>query len=382
MQYPESKLPHVGTTIFSQMSQLAAEHDAINLSQGFPDFDGPAELRQRVSHYIEQGANQYAPMPGVPALRQAIAGKTEALYGRPVCPDSEITVTSGATEALFAAISAVVRAGDEVILFDPSYDSYQPAIELNGGRAVRLPLQPPAFSIDWDALRQAINGRTRMIIVNTPHNPTGAVLSAGDLERLAELLRGSDILLLGDEVYEHIVFDGAEHQSLLRHAELAERAFVVSSFGKTFHTTGWKVGYCVAPAALTAELRKVHQYLTFSTITPVQLALADYLTSDPDHYLSLPAFYQQKRDLFCDLLQGSRFQLSPCPGTYFQLVDYSAISELPDVEFCRWLVEQAGVAAIPLSVFSEVDPGTRLVRLCFAKQADTLKQAAERLCRI
>lgn len=382
MQFPDSKLPKVGTTIFTVMSQLANEAGAINLSQGFPDFDGPEFLRERVAHYILNGANQYAPMTGVPALREAIAGKTQSLYGRTVCADSEITVTSGATEALFAAIAAVVRQGDEVIVFDPAYDSYEPAIELNGGRAVHLPLPPPAFNIDFEQLKGAITPNTRMIIVNSPHNPTGAVLSADDLEALAELVRDTDILLLSDEVYEHIAFDGAPHQSLLRHDELAARSFVVSSFGKTFHTTGWKVGYCVAPAPLSAEFRKVHQYLTFSTVTPVQMALADMLQQHPEHYLELPAFYQQKRDSFCELMQDSRFTFTKATGTYFQLMDYSAISDLPDTEFCRWLIKEAGVAAIPISVFSEAPMDTRLVRFCFAKDDDTLKAAAEALCKI
>lgn len=382
MQFPDSKLPKVGTTIFTVMSQLANEAGAINLSQGFPDFDGPEFLRERVAHYIQNGANQYAPMTGVPALREAIAGKTQSLYGRTVCADSEITVTSGATEALFAAIAAVVRQGDEVIVFDPAYDSYEPAIELNGGRAVHLPLPPPAFNIDFEQLKAAITPNTRMIIVNSPHNPTGAVLSADDLEALAELVRDTDILLLSDEVYEHIAFDGAPHQSLLRHDELAARSFVVSSFGKTFHTTGWKVGYCVAPAPLSAEFRKVHQYLTFSTVTPVQLALADMLQQHSEHYLELPAFYQQKRDFFCEQMQGSRFTFTKATGTYFQLMDYSAISDLPDTEFCRWLIKEAGVAAIPISVFSEAPMDTRLVRFCFAKDDDTLKAAAEALCKI
>jgi len=382
MQFPDSKLPKVGTTIFTVMSQLANEAGAINLSQGFPDFDGPEFLRERVAHYIQNGANQYAPMTGVPALREAIAGKTQSLYGRTVCADSEITVTSGATEALFAAIAAVVRQGDEVIVFDPAYDSYEPAIELNGGRAVHLALPPPAFNIDFEQLKAAITPKTRMIIVNSPHNPTGAVLSADDLEALAELVRDTDILLLSDEVYEHIAFDGAPHQSLLLHNELAARSFVVSSFGKTFHTTGWKVGYCVAPAPLSAEFRKVHQYLTFSTVTPVQLALADMLQQHPEHYLELPAFYQQKRDFFCEQMQGSRFTFTKATGTYFQLMDYSAISDLPDTEFCRWLIKEAGVAAIPISVFSEAPMDTRLVRFCFAKDDDTLKAAAEALCKI
>lgn len=382
MRYPASKLPHVGTTIFSQMSQLAAEHQAVNLSQGFPDFDGPQALRERVGWHIAQGANQYAPMAGMPQLRQAIAAKTLRCYGAQVCPEQEITVTCGATEALFAAISAVVSSGDEVIIFDPSYDSYEPVIALNGGKAVRLPLLAPGFTIDWSALAAAINPRTRMIIVNTPHNPTGTVLSADDLAQLAALVRNTDILLLGDEVYEHIVFDGQPHQSLLCHPELAERAFVVSSFGKTFHTTGWKIGYCIAPAALSAELRRVHQYLTFSISTPMQLALADYLTQDPHHDQQLPAFYQQKRDLFNQLLAGSRFSFTPSAGTYFQVVDYSAISDLSDVEFSRWLTIEAGVAAIPLSPFSATPMDSKLIRLCFAKNSETLTHAAELLCKI
>ncbi len=382
MRYPASKLPQVGTTIFSQMSQLAAEHQAVNLSQGFPDFDGPQALRERVGWHIAQGANQYAPMSGMPQLRQAISAKTARCYGAKVCAEQEVTVTCGATEALFAAISAVVSSGDEVIMFDPSYDSYEPAIVLNGGKAVRLPLLGPDFCIDWAALAGAINPRTRMVIVNTPHNPTGTVLSADDLNRLAALVRDTDILLLGDEVYEHIVFDGQPHQSLLRHPELAERAFVVSSFGKTFHTTGWKIGYCIAPAPLTAELRKVHQYLTFSISTLMQLALADYLNDDPNHDQQLPAFYQQKRDLFNQLLTGSRLRFTPCAGTYFQVVDYSEISDLADVEFSHWLTTHAGVAAIPLSPFSAAPVDTRLIRLCFAKNSETLTQAAELLCKI
>ncbi|MCV6590438.1 MAG: pyridoxal phosphate-dependent aminotransferase [Marinobacterium sp.] len=382
MLYPASKLPALGTTIFTRMSQLAAEHEAINLSQGFPDFDGPQLLRERVAHYIGQGANQYAPMTGTPQLRQAIAAKVARCYGAEVCAEQEITITCGATEALFAAISAVVRSGDEVILFDPCYDSYQPAIELNGGVTIRLPLLLPDFSIDWSALRGAIGPRTRMIIVNTPHNPTGAVLSDEDLQQLSVLLQGTNILLLGDEVYEHIVFDGLLHQSLLRFPELAERAFVVSSFGKTYHTTGWKVGYCIAPPAMSAELRKVHQYLTFSISTPMQLALADYLQAEPEHDQQLPAFYQQKRDLFNSLLADSRFSFSASAGTYFQLVDYSAISERSDIDFCHWLTTQAGVAAIPLSPFCEQPLEAKLIRLCFAKNTDTLQDAAQRLCQI
>ncbi len=378
MNYPETKLPKVGTTIFTQMSQMAAEYQAINLSQGFPDFDGPRALLDSVGHYIQQGANQYAPMTGVPALREQIAGKVATLYGRKVCADQEVTVTSGATEALFAAISSVVRKGDEVIIFDPAYDSYEPAIELNGGVAVRLQLMPPNFQVDWMQVKAAISSKTRLIIINTPHNPTGAILSTADLDQLAGIVEGTDILLLADEVYEHIVFEG-EHQSLLSHDVLYPRSFVVSSFGKTYHTTGWKIGYCVAPAALSVEFRKVHQYLTFSTATPMQLALADIMRDEPQHYLQLPAFYKAKRDLFCSLIKDSRFQFTPAKGTYFQLVDYSAISDLPDTEFCLWLIKEAGVAAIPVSVFCETPPNMRLVRFCFAKGDETLRNAAERL---
>ena len=382
MHYPETKLPKVGTTIFTQMSALAQAHQAINLSQGFPDFDGPQALLERVDHYIRQGANQYAPMAGVPALCSAIAAKVERCYGLHVDAAAQVTVTSGATEALFAAISAVVRPGDEVILFDPAYDSYDPAICLNGGHPVHLQLPPPSFAIDWQAVAQAITPRTRMIILNTPHNPTGQTLSAADMQALSDLVQGTDILLLADEVYEHIVFDGAQHHSINRYPALAERSFVVSSFGKTYHTTGWKIGYCVAPAVLTAELRKVHQYLTFSTSTPMQLALADYLTADPEHDQALPAFYQAKRDRFNARMADSRFSFTPAAGTYFQVMDYSAISDLPDTEFALWLIERAGVAAIPLSVFCQQPPEMKLIRFCFAKNETTLDQAAEQLCKI
>ena len=376
----QSKLPKVGTTIFSVMSQLAMEHKAINLGQGFPDFDGPPALRDALSRAMAEGRNQYAPMTGVPALREAIARKTERLYGRRVNADTEITVTSGATEALFAAIAAVVRTGDEVIVLDPCYDSYDPAIELNGGRAVHVPLDPRDFSPDWQRIRDAVTPRTRMIMVNTPHNPCGSVFDATDLDQLAALARENDLLVLSDEVYEHIVFDDAIHQGALRHEELAARSFVVSSFGKTYHCTGWKVGYCIAPRALSAEFRKVHQYLTFCTFTPAQWALAEVIESDPQHYLGLPAFYQAKRDHFRNLLEGSRFRLLPVDGGYFQVADYSAMSEADDLAFCEWLAREGGVAAIPLSAFYESPPsGQRLVRFCFAKGDETLQAAAARL---
>ena len=378
----ESKLPAVGTTIFTRMSQLAAEHGALNLSQGFPDFDCPEPLRDRVNFYLQQGVNQYAPMTGAPALLQAIAEKTRLCYG--VTPDagSEITVTSGATEAIFAAISAVVRPGDEVIVFDPAYDSYEPAVTLNGGRTVHLQLQGEDFSLPVAELAAALNDRTRMIIINSPHNPTGAVLSKAELQALEELLDGTDILLLSDEVYEHIYFQGHQHYSVLSRPALAKRSFVVSSFGKTFHTTGWKLGYCIAPAELSRELRKVHQYLTFSSAHPMQCALADYLQEYPEHYQQLPDFYAQKRDLFCELMAGSRFSFKQAAGTYFQLMDFSAIDgQCTDVEFADWLTAQ-GVAAIPVSVFYQQPPAQQLVRFCFAKQDQTLRQAAEILCRL
>lgn len=379
MHYPASKLPHIGTTIFTVMSQMANEHKAINLSQGFPDFDGPSALLNAVGAYIVKGMNQYAPMSGLPVLREQIAAKVQRIYGNPVSSD-EVTVTSGATEALFAAIAAVVRAGDEVIMFDPAYDSYDPAVELNGGVSIHLQLQPPQFAIDWAQVKATITPKTRLIILNSPHNPTGSVLTAADMQQLIELVRGTDILLLSDEVYEHIAFDGQQHQSLNRYPELYERSFVVSSFGKTYHTTGWKIGYCVAPLPLTAEFRKMHQYLTFATCTPMQLALADILRDEPEHADNLPQFYQKKRDLFCSLLSNSRFKLTPSAGTYFQVVDYSAISDLPDTAFCEWLTKEVGVAAIPVSVFCKVPPEMRLIRFCFAKGDDTLQRAAERLC--
>jgi methionine transaminase len=379
-----SKLPNVGTTVFSVMSQLAAENNAVNLGQGFPDFEGPQRLRDALTAAMQNGCNQYAPMTGVAALREQIAAKVLALYGHRVDAATEVTVTSGATEAIFAAIAAVVRSGDEVIVLDPCYDSYEPAIELNGGVAVHVALRAGTFAVDWALVQAAITAKTRLLIINTPHNPCGSVLSAGDLECLATLIRDTDILLLSDEVYEHIVFDDLLHQSLSRHPELAERSFIVSSFGKTYHCTGWKIGYCVAPAALTVEFRKVHQYLTFSSFAPAQYALAELLEHEPQHHLELPAFYQARRDDFRALLQTSRLKLLPVQGAYFQLADFTAIAPaLSDVEFCDWLVRAAGVAAIPLSVFyQKPPPDQRLVRFCFAKSDSILQQAAARLCRI
>ncbi|WP_271103893.1 pyridoxal phosphate-dependent aminotransferase [Pseudomonas tohonis] len=379
-----SKLPNVGTTIFTRMSQLAAETGAINLSQGFPDFSAPAALCDAVARHIGAGHNQYAPMTGLPALRQQVAAKVQAFYGRQVDVDSEVTVTPGATEAIFCAIQAVVRAGDEVIVLDPCYDSYEPSVELAGGRCVHVPLALPSFAIDWQRMADALSKRTRMIILNSPHNPSGALISRAELDQLAALIRGRDIYLVSDEVYEHLVFDGRAHVSVLSHDELYARAFVVSSFGKTYHVTGWKTGYVVAPPALSAELRKVHQYVNFCGVTPLQWALADFMADHPEHLTELPGFYQAKRDLFCDLLGGSRFGFTRAAGTYFQLVDYSAIRpELDDVAMAEWLTREHGVAAIPVSVFYQSAPrDLRLVRFCFAKREETLRQAAEKLCAI
>lgn len=379
-----SKLPNVGTTIFTRMSQLAAETGALNLSQGFPDFDGPQGLREAVSRHVAAGHNQYAPMTGLQALREQVAAKIARSYGRSASADSEITITPGATQAIFCAVQALVRPGDEVIVFDPSYDSYEPSVELAGGRCIHVPLALPEFSIDWQRLQDALSSRTRLIILNTPHNPSGALISRRELDQLAALIRGRDIYLISDEVYEHLVFDGVAHVSVLAHDELYQRAFVVSSFGKSYHVTGWKTGYVVAPPALSAELRKVHQYVSFCGVTPLQWALADYMAEHPEHVDELPAFYQAKRDLFCDLLEASRFTFTRAAGTFFQLVDYSAIRpDLDDVAMAEWLTREQGVAAIPISVFYQAPPkDLRLVRFCFAKREETLRQAAEKLCAI
>jgi methionine aminotransferase len=378
-----TKLPKVGTTIFTVMSQLAIEHQAVNLGQGFPDFDVPEFLVGALDRAMRAGRNQYAPMAGIPALRQAIAAKTLRCYGRQVDADSEVTVTSGASEAIFDAVLAVVRPGEEVVVLDPCYDCYEPAIDLAGGVAVHVPLDPVDFSVDWDRVRAAITAKTRLVMVNTPHNPSGAMLSAADIARLAEIMRGTDAFLLSDEVYEHIVFDGRRHESVLRHPELAARAFVVSSFGKTYHCTGWKIGYCIAPPALTAELRKVHQYNSFCSFAPAQFAFAEMIEAHPEHYDGLGAFYEAKRDHFAAQLAGTKLRPLPVPGGYFQLVDYSAVSDLPDAEFCRWLTIDKGVASIPLSPFYESPPpGQRLARLCFAKNEATLDAAITRLVQL
>lgn len=379
LQPPATKLPGAGTTIFTTMSQLAEQHGAINLSQGFPDFQPPPRLVELVERHLRAGHNQYAPMTGAAELRGAVAEKIERCLGVRADPDTEITITAGATEALFCAIQALVHAGDEVIVLDPAYDSYEPAIRLAGGRAVRVPLAPPAFGIDWQRLESALGERTRLVILNTPHNPTGSILSPSDLDRLAELLRPRDCRVLSDEVYEHIVFDGAAHASVIAHTELAARSVAVYSFGKTYHATGWKIGYCVAPAGVGAEIRRIHQYVTFAAFAPAQYALADYLREAPGHYEELPRFYERKRDYFAELLAGSRFKLLPCRGTYFQVADFSAISDLDDVEFARRLTAEHGVAAIPISVFCASPPRERLIRFCFAKREQTLESAARRL---
>ncbi|WP_417645475.1 pyridoxal phosphate-dependent aminotransferase [Citrobacter freundii] len=376
---PQSKLPNLDTTIFTQMSALAQQHQAINLSQGFPDFEGPLFLQERLAYHVAHGANQYAPMTGVQPLREAIADKTADLYGYKPDANSEVTITAGATEALYAAITALVRPGDEVICFDPSYDSYAPAVELSGGVVKRIALQPPSFRVDWQAFSALLSDRTRLVILNTPHNPSATVWHQADFDALWQAIKEREIFVISDEVYEHICFARQGHASVLAHSELRERAVAVSSFGKTYHMTGWKIGYCVAPAAISAELRKVHQYLTFSVNTPAQLALADMLREDPAHYRELPAFYQKKRDVLVNALRDSRLEILPCEGTYFLLVDYSAVSTLNDVEFCQWLTTEVGVAAIPLSVFCADPFPHKLIRLCFAKQESTLLAAAERL---
>lgn len=375
----KSKLPAVGTTIFTRMSQLAQQHGALNLSQGFPDFPAEPRLLDALNRQVLAGRNQYAPMPGVPELRQQISRLIERVYGVQVCADSEVTITSGATEALFVAIQALVRTGDEVIVFDPAYDSYQPAVELAGGKTVHIQLCAPDYRVDWAAVERRISDRTRLIIVNSPHNPTGMVFTDLDWQALADLVQRHGLFCISDEVYEHMVFDDRKPQSARQYPALAERSFIVSSFGKTFHVTGWKLGYCTAPKLLSAEFRKIHQYVTFSSFTPAQYAIAELLDTAPQLVTGLATFYQQKRDLFQQLLSGSALRLLPCQGTYFQLVDFSAVSTLDDVRFCDWLTTEVGVAGIPLSVFSRQEQDSRIIRFCVAKQQHTLEQAAARL---
>lgn len=373
------KLPGKGTTIFTVMSKMAQDHGAINLAQGFPDFDGPAALRERVAYHVSHGHNQYAPLAGVPRLRTLIADKVRDLYGFDADPDSEVVVTPGATEALYCATTAVVNPGDEVIVFDPAYDTYEPGVTLNGGVTRHIVLKAPDFAIDWHEVREAINPRTRLIIMNTPHNPTGAIWSGHDIQQLREVIEGRDIYLLSDEVYEHICFDGKQHQGLLRYPDLAARAFVVSSFGKTYHATGWRIGYCVAPRALMEPFLRIHQFINFSTNTPMQYAIADFLADCPRHHLELGRFYQQKRELFLTQMAKTRFRMSPSAGTYFQLADYAAISTEPDTAFAARLTREYKVAAIPVSVFYRRPPGQHLIRFCFAKHDETLVAAVARL---
>ena len=376
-----SRLPQVGTTIFSVMSALASEHGALNLSQGFPDFDAPAELLSLLDQHARAGHNQYAPMTGVPVLREAIAAKVSTLYGAQYDVDAEITVTAGATQAIFTAVAALVHPGDEVIVFTPVYDSYAPSVELQGGKVVYAHLTLPDYRPDWDEVARLITPRTRMIILNSPHNPTGTVWTAEDMAQLEALVKDTDIVLLSDEVYEHMVFDQARHESVLRYPGLAERSLVVSSFGKTYHITGWKVAYCLAPRELMAEFRKAHQFIVFTVHAPSQYALADFMKK-PGWYDQLKALYQGKRDIFRQALAGSRFELLPCQGTYFQCVKYAAISDEGDRAFVERLTREHGVAAIPVSAFYPDGDDQGVIRFCFAKSAATLEQALERLIKL
>lgn len=379
----QSKLPNVGTTIFTVMSALAEVHQAINLSQGFPNFDVPEELKNAVSHHIQRGMNQYPPMAGILKLREVLAEKVQTFYKCSVNPQTEITITAGGTQALFTAIAAFIRPNDEVILIEPAYDSYAPSVETFGGKVVSYRLAPPQYKIDWAAFAQLISPKTKMIIINNPQNPIGKILSISDLEALEKLTEGTDIIVLSDEVYEHLVYDGREHASVMRFPELFKRSIACFSFGKTFHATGWKVGYVVAPEYLMSEFRKVHQFNVFTVNTPVQYGLADYL-EDEDNYLYLSDFYQAKRDYFLSLMTASRLQPLTCEGTYFHLFDYSQISDKPDTEFCKWLTTEIGVAAIPVSVFytEGAYSDAKIIRLCFAKTEHTLERAAERLAKI
>ncbi|MBE0649434.1 MAG: aminotransferase class I/II-fold pyridoxal phosphate-dependent enzyme [Bacteroidales bacterium] len=377
----QSKLPQTETSIFAVMSQLASEHKAINLSQGFPDFPISEELIDLVTYYMRKGFNQYAPMQGVPKLRQAISSMFQKNYGIKYDPVSEINITAGATQALFSTISAFIREGDEAIIFEPAYDSYAPAVKINGGMVKYSNLEFPDFSINWQDFTRLITNRTKLIIINTPQNPTGSVLKAEDLQRLERLTSGTDIIVISDEVYEHLIFDGIAHQSVCRFPELAKRTLVIGSFGKTFHATGWKTGFVLAPQKLMAEFRKVHQFTVFASNTPIQHAIADFIGNE-DNYKGLGAFYQQKRDMFVQALKGSRFKILPCYGTYFQLLDYSNISDKNEMDFARWLVEEHKIAAIPVSPFYHKKDDHKVLRFCFAKKDETIMEAAEILSKI
>jgi len=384
MNYPNSinsKLPNVGTTMFTVMSKLATDNNAINLSQGFPDFSCNEELIGLVNKYMLRGNNQYAPMAGLMSLREIISEKTEDIYSAKYDPETEITITAGGTQAIFTAISAMIREGDEVVIFEPAYDCYKPAIELNGGKTIYLQLKAPLYSIDWEEVKKVINYRTKMIIINTPHNPTGSIMTAGDMAKLEKLTRGTEIVIISDEVYEHIIFDGYEHQSVARFPKLAERSFIISSFGKTYHATGWKIGYCVAPKKLMAEFRKVHQFVVFCVNTPIQYALADFL-KNKKNYLGLGNFYQKKRDYFNKMIKNSKFKLEPASGTYFQLLNYSEISKEKDSNFAIRLTKEFGIASIPVSMFYHHSTDNKMLRFCFAKKEETLEKAAEILNKI
>jgi len=370
----KSKLPKVGTTIFTVMSALANKHKAINLSQGFPNYDCDPALKALVNHYIQKGYNQYAPMAGVLDLRKMLAEKNENLYGRKINPETEITITAGATQAIFTAIAAFVSPGDEVVIIEPAYDSYRPAIEVCGGLPRAYELKGPDYAINWSDLRKLVNIRTRMIIINTPHNPTGTILTEADMLQLQEMTKDSDTIILSDEVYEHLIFDGEQHQSVQRFPALYERSLATYSFGKTFHATGWKIGYCIGPEYLMAEFRKVHQFNVFCVNHPFQQAIAIYL-KDPQKYLSLNSFYQEKRDLFLETIKNSRFKPLHSKGTYFQLLDYSAISDSKDTEFAKWMTREQGVASIPVSVFYTASSEEKVIRICFAKTEELLREA-------
>ena len=377
----QSKLPDIGTSIFTIMTKMANDYKAINLSQGFPDFDPPEELKKLVNHFIESGHNQYAPMQGVKILRERISDKIRKLYGSYYNPNHEITVTAGATEALYTAITTVVKPGDEVIIFEPAYDLYTPTVVASGGTPVYIPLKEPGFTIDWEMVNNSLTNRTKLIIINSPHNPTGSVLNRTDIIKLEELTADKDIFILSDEVYEHILFDNNRHESISKSIKLAKKAFIISSFGKTYHATGWKVGYCAAPAYLTKEFRKIHQFVVFAVNTPVQYAYAEYILND-EHYMELNKFYQRKRDFFISMIKTSRFNLSPANGTYFQLLDYSGISGMNDIKFSEYLTKEVGVAVIPLSPFYSGINDRKLIRICFAKKDEVLVAAAEKLCKI
>lgn len=377
----ESKLPKVGTTIFTTMSALAQEHNAINLSQGFPNYDPAPELQRLVFEHMQRGANQYAPMPGLPLLRQRIADKMQRMYGVDINPDTEVTVTAGGTQAIFCIIAAFVRPGEEVVMLEPCYDSYAPSVETVGGTVVPVPLHAPEYQVDWAAVKAKITPRTRMLCINTPHNPTGAILTDADMQALEQILDGTNVLLMSDEVYEHLIYDGQAHASALRFPGLRGRTLAIYSFGKTYHNTGWKTGYCIAPPELTREFRKVHQFNVFSSNHPVQAAFADFM-EDAEQYLGLPAFYQQKRDFFRAAMSQTRLKPLPCRGTYFQLYDYSHLSDEADLDFCKRLTIEFGVASIPVSVFYSDLRDDKVIRLCFAKTEDMLAEAARRLARV